>query len=32
MDPVSLSKRLLIHAAYEGACAVCEPLISRLPG
>jgi len=29
MDPVSLLKALLIHAAYEGACAVCEPLISN---
>jgi hypothetical protein len=27
MDPVALLKALLIHAAYEGACAVCEPLI-----
>jgi hypothetical protein len=32
MDPVSLLKALLIHAAYEGACAVCEPLISNPDG
>jgi hypothetical protein len=28
MDPVAL----LIHAAYEGACAVCEPLIRNPDG
>jgi|GEM_PF-5330804 len=32
MDPVALLKALLIHAAYEGACAVCEPLISNPDG
>jgi len=32
MDPVTLLKALLIHAAYEGACAVCEPLISNPDG
>ena len=32
MDPVALLKALLIHAAYEGACAVCEPLIQNPDG
>src|SRR5438132_14418901 len=32
MDPVALLKALLIHAAYEGACAVCEPLIHNPDG
>jgi hypothetical protein len=32
MDPVGLLKALLIHAAYEGACAVCEPLIRNPDG
>ena len=32
MDPVALLKALLLHAAYEGACAVCEPLISNPDG
>ena len=32
MDPVALLKALLMHAAYEGACAVCEPLISNPDG
>ena|SRR5437016_528509 len=32
MDPVALLKALLIHAAYEGACAVCEPLINNPDG
>jgi hypothetical protein len=31
MDP-ALLKALLIHAAYEGACAVCEPLIQNPDG
>src|SRR5713226_140436 len=31
MDP-ALLKALLIHAAYQGACAVCEPLISNPDG
>ena len=32
MDPTTLLKAILIHAAYEGACAVCEPLISNPDG
>lgn len=32
MDPISLLKALLIHAAYQGATAVCEPLISNPDG
>jgi len=32
MDPVALLKALLIHAAYEGACAVCEPLLQNPDG
>ena len=32
MDPVAFLKALLIHAAYEGACAVCEPLINNPDG
>src|SRR5437868_13732624 len=32
MDPVALIKALLMSAAYEGACAVCEPLISNPDG
>ena len=32
MDPVALLKAILINAAYQGACAVCEPLISNPDG
>ena len=32
MDQVALLKALLISAAYEGACAVCEPLIKNPDG
>ena len=32
MDPVAFLKALLIHAAYEGASAVCEPLINNPDG
>jgi hypothetical protein len=32
MDPQDLLKALFIHAAYTGAVAVCEPLISNPDG
>ncbi len=32
MDPSTLLKALLIHAAYQGATAVCEPLIQNPDG
>jgi hypothetical protein len=32
MDPTTLLKALLIHAAYQGATAVCEPLIQNPDG
>jgi len=31
MDPTSLAKALLIHAAYEGAAAVCAGIGGELP-